>query len=250
MKSLYKVGIAILAIILLASCGGPNKIEPESIKISGDLGDYLKIVDGEYEISEDGILSLRIKATNPCYCWGNEVPVLSIAFVDDKGTPVSSAIEFKTTSEGKDKLKSLMEGGKGEAVISFEHNPNELFILGDYSKVKKFIVSSKMEQPDEESESSNYSEGSNTENISEESTNSEDWDAVLQSYEDYIDQYVKFLKKAKNGDMSAMSEYTDMMDKATDLSEKLQNASENLTSEQMVRFTRLQEKLVKAAADM
>ncbi len=40
----------------------------------------------------------------------------------------------------------------------------------------------------------------------ETATSNEDWDAVLESYESYIDQYVKLMKKAANGDVSAITE--------------------------------------------
>ena len=53
------------------------------------------------------------------------------------------------------------------------------------------------------------------------STSSENWDAVLDSYESYIDQYIALYKKAQAGDMSAMSEYATFMEKAAELSEKL-----------------------------
>ncbi|WP_320052640.1 DUF6591 domain-containing protein [uncultured Acetobacteroides sp.] len=83
-----------------------------------------------------------------------------------------------------------------------------------------------------------------------ETASSENWDDVLNSYEEYIDQYIKLMKKANTGDMSAVSEYPAMMDKANELGEKLQNASTTLTSEQMSRFAKLQTKLTNAATEM
>ncbi|WP_052180796.1 DUF6591 domain-containing protein [Alistipes sp. ZOR0009] len=83
-----------------------------------------------------------------------------------------------------------------------------------------------------------------------ETASSENWDDVLNSYEEYIDQYIKLMKKANAGDMSAVSEYPAMMDKANELGEKLQNASTTLTTEQMSRFTELQTKLTNAATEM
>lgn len=83
-----------------------------------------------------------------------------------------------------------------------------------------------------------------------ETASSENWDDVLNSYEEYIDQYIKLMKKANAGDMSAVSEYPAMMDKANELGEKLQNASTTLTTEQMSRFTKLQAKLTNAATEM
>lgn len=83
-----------------------------------------------------------------------------------------------------------------------------------------------------------------------EAASSENWDDVLSSYEEYIDQYIKLMKKAKEGDVSAVSEYPAMMDRANELGEKLQNASTTLSTEQLSRFTELQAKLTNAAAEM
>jgi hypothetical protein len=91
-------------------------------------------------------------------------------------------------------------------------------------------------------------DGSNDESVS--SSGSEDWDDILKSYEDYIDQYIKLLKKANNGDASALSEYPAMMEKATDLAGKLENAGNDLTPTQASKFAKLQVKLANAAMEL
>ncbi len=84
----------------------------------------------------------------------------------------------------------------------------------------------------------------------ETATSNEDWDAVLESYESYIDQYVKLMKKAANGDVSAITEYSAMMGKATDLSNKMSKAGNDLSASQMAKFMKLQTKLASAASNM
>jgi hypothetical protein len=83
-----------------------------------------------------------------------------------------------------------------------------------------------------------------------ESSSSEDWDAILVAYEQFIDKYIASLKKVKAGDMSAMSEYADYMEKATDLAEKMEGASDELTTAQAAKFAKLQIKLANAAAEL
>jgi len=51
------------------------------------------------------------------------------------------------------------------------------------------------------------------------------------------------MKKAKNGDASAMSDYGSIMEKATDLSNKMSNAGNELSTTQMNKFMKLQTKL-------
>jgi ABC-type glycerol-3-phosphate transport system substrate-binding protein len=88
------------------------------------------------------------------------------------------------------------------------------------------------------------------EKTSTSSKSSEDWDAILKSYDDYIEKYIKLMKKAKSGDISALSEYPSMLEKATDLSDKLKNAGSELSASQAAKFLKLQTKLANAALDL
>lgn len=83
-----------------------------------------------------------------------------------------------------------------------------------------------------------------------EANKNEDWDAVLKSYETYIDNYIALMKKAKTGDASALSDYPAMMQNATDLQTKLGSAENQLSTSQMEKFLDLQNKLIKAASEM
>ena len=75
-------------------------------------------------------------------------------------------------------------------------------------------------------------------------------DEYLKSYEEYVDQYIKLMKKAKDGDVSAMTEYAEYMEKATDLSEKMEKAESEMSSAQMAKFLKIQAKLTQAASSM
>ena len=83
------------------------------------------------------------------------------------------------------------------------------------------------------------------------SSSSEDWDALLNSYEEYVDKYIAFLKKAKAGDMSALAEYPALMQKAQEYADKLEKAKgDELTPAQMTRFNKIQMKMLEAAQQM
>lgn len=79
---------------------------------------------------------------------------------------------------------------------------------------------------------------------------SEDWDALLSTYEQYVDKYISYLKKASKGDMTALAEYPSLMKKAQQLSEKLQNAQGDLSSSQLARLNKISMKMMKAAQDL
>lgn len=85
---------------------------------------------------------------------------------------------------------------------------------------------------------------------SDESSENEDWDALLDSYEDYVDSYISLLKKANAGDLSALSEYPNFFQKAQDLGEKMSNASSDLSASQLNRYNRINQKMLNAAQEM
>lgn len=82
------------------------------------------------------------------------------------------------------------------------------------------------------------------------SKESENWDALLKSYEEYIDHYIKLMKKVKTGDLNAISSYAESLQKATDLQEKIENAKEELSVSQAAKLLKLQSKLTQAAVEM
>lgn len=82
------------------------------------------------------------------------------------------------------------------------------------------------------------------------SSGTEDWDAVLTSYEKYVDKYISYVKKAANGDMTALAEYPSLMKKAQEFSDKLKNAQGDMSSAQLARYNRISTKMMKAAEEM
>lgn len=98
--------------------------------------------------------------------------------------------------------------------------------------------------------SSGDEDDSNDDADSSYSSGSEDWDALLDSYEQYVDKYASFAKKAAKGDMNALSEYPALLQKAQNLSKKLQNAKGEMSPSQLERYARISNKLLQAASEM
>ncbi|MGE8377436.1 MAG: DUF6591 domain-containing protein [Sphingobacterium sp.] len=82
------------------------------------------------------------------------------------------------------------------------------------------------------------------------SQGSENWDALLKSYEEYVDQYIKLMKKAKGGDLTAMASYAEYMQKAIDLQEKIEEAKGDLSVSQAAQFVKLQNKMLKVVGEL
>lgn len=77
-----------------------------------------------------------------------------------------------------------------------------------------------------------------------------DWDKILDDYEEFVNKYIKLAKKAQNGDMSAITEYAKILEKAQSLSEKLEKAKSDLTVKQANRYAKISLKMLEAAGDL
>jgi len=79
------------------------------------------------------------------------------------------------------------------------------------------------------------------------SSGSEDWDELLESYEEYVDKYISYLQKASNGDMDALSEYPALLEKAQEFSDKMKNAESYMSSSQWAKYNKITMKMLEAA---
>ena len=82
------------------------------------------------------------------------------------------------------------------------------------------------------------------------SAGSEDWDDLLQSYEQYVNKYIVYVKKAARGDVTALAEYPRLMQKAQELGEKLDAVQGEMSASQLARYTKINMKMLKAAEEM
>lgn len=78
----------------------------------------------------------------------------------------------------------------------------------------------------------------------------EDWDAVLDSYERYVNKYVSYVKRAANGDATALVEYPSLMNQAQEFGNKLENAKGELSVSQLARWERINAKYLEAMQEM
>jgi hypothetical protein len=94
------------------------------------------------------------------------------------------------------------------------------------------------------------SSGSESSAETSENTGNQDWDKLLKDYEEYTDKYIVLLKKAKKNDVSALSEYPDILEKAGELENDLKKAENNLSQAQLSKMLKIQTKLANAAMEM
>lgn len=93
-------------------------------------------------------------------------------------------------------------------------------------------------------------ESDDSDNYEVSSTGSENWDALLKSYEEYVDKYISYLKKASKGDMTALSEYPALMRKAQEFNDKMKSAKGDMSVSQWARYNEITMKMLDAAKEM
>lgn len=74
-----------------------------------------------------------------------------------------------------------------------------------------------------------------------------DIDDMLESYDQYVTKYIKYIKKAANGDASALMEYPGLMAQAQDLQEKLEQCKGHMSQSQMKRYLKITNRMIEAA---
>lgn len=272
-KILFSFATIVVALFSSCSSGSNSKmISPTSTEFtSGELARYVEVEDAPAELTfaeKDGMIAtqyIRLKVTLKLVKDGFKnidardinftrlISVATINLVDENGTKVQ---DLSVKSEDLLKLKKLLTGDEGDtAEIIFEgefHNHDDApnwfknavqftpYLSGDIS------VERSSNAYNDDDDDSSYSDDDD----SSSSSGDEDWDAVLDSYEEYVNNYISLLKKAKDGDMDALSEYPTVMKDAQELSEKLQNAKGSMSSSQLSRYAKITTNMTKAVASM
>jgi vacuolar-type H+-ATPase catalytic subunit A/Vma1 len=76
-----------------------------------------------------------------------------------------------------------------------------------------------------------------------------DFDSVLDDYEEYVDEYIVFYKKAMSGDDAAFTEYMSMLEKAEELQKSLEISRSEMTGKQASRMLKIQQKMLNAMSN-
>lgn len=100
------------------------------------------------------------------------------------------------------------------------------------------------------SSSSSYGSSSDDDDSDRNSSDDEDWDSLIDSYEEYVDKYISYMEKAMKGDMSALAEYPSLLEKVEEYSTKMDKAKGNMSSAQMSRYMKITNKMTEAAMKM
>ena len=260
MKTFKYLTIAIVA-ICLASCGGSKSddtfdVVVDNTTIGGKLSKYFSLADKTYKYNKGIIDKVTVELTCIEPLPENLKAYIGVEVLDEDGTVISAG---KPDAWSFNDYEVLRQASPGQTVtIEIENHQN----VGE-EKPAKIRLSSIVEE-DDDSTSSSYSSDSDDDDSSlddddssdddsdtaSSSSGSQDWDALLNSYEQYVDKYISYMKKAAKGDMSALSEYPALMEKAQEFSEKMENAQGDMSASQWARYMKITTKMTTAAQEM
>lgn len=258
MKKLIKsLCVLFFSSAVLTSCGDNQEsliLKLDKVSINGDSKEYIEVVPGEYELKkvkdelESDQLQISIKFRvkkeydQSKLDENTGIGNLSLRIIDQSGSPLD--LEFDPADVADyDKITSLLKGKVGDEVtvlfrpVGFA--PEET-LLNDILKNGKNIeiTSADITNPKTEPIIDN--------SISIDSETG-DCEQFCSDYEEFANEYVSFMKKykANPSDMTILSEYSEMMQKASEM----QESSVDCAADPAVaaRVTKVLSKIAKAA---
>ena len=286
-KSFLLIMCAVALVLGFSSCGGNSTndstsestteeqneeelsktIPASSVTIKGEYKDLIK-VDGDVKI----ILTKanypgrwQIKAVIPT---SNTKPWSEIAKTRFDSKDVSAYLKFKYLDANESEMDMGSLGGFKSCnlidLLKSEEITTEKMTIqyfsstdGDEYKVakEKFdkVNGAKIEVSIsiyDEDDFSNEDDEEDDDSSDDSSSTTTDWDAILDELENYVDKTITVCNKVNNGDMSAMSEYSSLIQSSQELSSKLAQGQGSMTAAQVARYTKISTKMANAALKM
>ena len=272
MKNIYLFIAAIFCAIMISCSSGnePKLINPTSTEFTtGEIAKYVEIVDEPSELSfavREGSIEtqyIRLKVTLKMVKDGikdvdpRDIELGGLSFVaviniiDENDTKIQ---DLKVKDDDMLKLKKLLTGKKDDtAEITFEgeyHNDDDAPKW--FKQAVKFTPANTGEiilESENTSDTENVSEsetiGVDTEEVESVEVDN-DYDAMLDKYEKYCNEYIKLIKKAKGQDINSLPEYQRFMEKVAEFEQQFGECVMDLSPEQYNRFNRIHAKVMKA----
>lgn len=249
----------------LVSCGGESKkaeatdltVKAEDTTVGGSLGSYASLIAGDYtvQINESGTVDVTVKLdiqAIPELMYDKELRSVkaTLNFLGENGTPLSVDIEEDYNSE----LESAFKSGSSKLALKFHEymmSEDKIEVLKSKAKAIEVSISGDIKEASSSSSSSSESSSSDSDSdsdsdaevTSDSKTSSTDINAWLDKYEKAMDKYVSLVKKANNGDMSAMMDMASYLDQVNELYEDLENVQSDMTPAQAARLAKIYAKM-------
>jgi hypothetical protein len=201
-----------------------GQLQPQSTEISGELGQYLQIVDKAYEIegnNKEWSLTLTVEAikpTGPINTGGWMCAEMSLTLLNDNGMPISG-FSPATMFEGNNELRNILVSGSGQAFLKFkDYEPKADSLIKTVAK--SFMISGRPLTDHIDSaqvsktETTTVGEEESSSNSTSVASSCEQW---LNDYDSWVTKYIAFMRKYKKNpaDMSMLSDYSRLTSEMT-----------------------------------
>lgn len=268
MKLSKKIGLMTLLLIVVAgvsSCGGKKnndkdvyEVTVDNSQIGGELSKYFTLEEKTYKYKKGIIdeVTVELKCIEPLP--KDMEAYIGIDVLDEDGSVIVTNAPDVWTFNDYDLLRSATSG----QIVTIKIENHEHFAEGETpAKIRLSSVVKQDESASGHIASVGDIEVSSSDEVSSDdsdgddvyatssSSGTEDWDALLNSYEQYVDKYISLAKKAAKGDMSALTEYGSLMEKAQEFSNKMQNAQGQMSASQWSRYMKITQKMAQAATN-
>lgn len=278
--------MCLVSLLSFTSCNnakdGKVKLDVTNAEVEGDNNDIVSIEDGNYtlvgtvkgDMGQELYIQVKVRLKNPVKKSAEEISFVTgnvnLEIIDKNDMsmiklPLKENEEFKKfITEGKEddtkefKFSYVMNDKDQYAQIMKEAKSVKLVDLSLYNYENTDMIAdegsaSYDEDIDNSSDidnSDDNDETSDDDSSFDETSEDNNLDELLDKYEEYYDTYISLMKKAKNGDMSAVVEYGKYLKKSQELSKKIEQAKGDLTTSQLARFQKIQMKLMKAMKEL
>lgn len=278
--------MCLVSLLSFTSCNnakdGKVKLDVTNAEVEGDNNDIVSIEDGNYtlvgtvkgDMGQELYIQVKVRLKNPVKKSAEEISFVTgnvnLEIIDKNDMsmiklPLKENEEFKKfITEGKEddtkefKFSYVMNDKDQYAQIMKEAKSVKLVDLSLYNYENTDMIAdegsaSYDEDIDNSSDIDNRDDNDETsddDSSFDETSEDNNLDELLDKYEEYYDTYISLMKKAKNGDMSAVVEYGKYLKKSQELSKKIEQAKGDLTTSQLARFQKIQMKLMKAMKEL
>ena len=278
--------MCLVSLLSFTSCNnakdGKVELDVTNAEVEGDNNDIVSIEDGNYtlvgtvkgDMGQELYIQVKVRLKNPVKKSAEEISIVTGNVNLEKKKkndmsmiklPLKENEEFKKfITEGKEddtkefKFSYVMNDKDQYAQIMKEAKSVKLVDLSLYNYENTDMIAdegsaSYDEDIDNSSDIDNSDDNDETtddDSSFDETSEDNNLDELLDKYEEYYDTYISLMKKAKNGDMSAVVEYGKYLKKSQELSKKIEQTKGDLTTSQLARFQKIQMKLMKAMKEL
>ncbi|MDE6247950.1 MAG: hypothetical protein K2M41_08960 [Muribaculaceae bacterium] len=231
-----KIIFTLLMTLVITSCGKkqemPESISPQTTEIGGNMGEYYEVVDGSYnlpKITNEFEFDVMCIKNTPDLTYtklgiGYEIYDEEGKVIDSKNATLEDVSPWKSTD-----FLLLKEGEMGKVKVLLAGWPEKL----KGAKTFKIVINTRGEE-------GGIATTSEDDASAVASSSSNNWDSVLDEYEQYCTKLASLSKKA----MAA--EYSSALEQAQRLADKLENAEGEMTSAQVARLNKIASKMAQS----